>query len=58
VTPGDFFDTQPFSGVTDGNDGVKAFVGMQLFENTFLQSLVLYLGKSSVGHDIGCSRYR
>ncbi len=49
VTSGDFFPNQPFSGVTDGNDGAwKAFVGMQLFEKYVSAEFgYSYLGKSS-----------
>jgi opacity protein-like surface antigen len=54
VTPGDFFDTQQFSGVTDGNDGAwKAFVGMQLFEKYVSAEFgYSYLGKSSANGTI------
>jgi opacity protein-like surface antigen len=50
VSSGDFFANQPFSGVTDGNDGAwKAFVGMQLFEKYVSAEFgYSYLGKSSV----------
>lgn len=49
VSGGSFFHNQPFTGVTDGNDGAwKAFVGMQLFEKYVSAEFgYTYLGTTS-----------